>query len=87
MIWRYLDSRMVEHVGTFDGYYDRGGTDVIYRFCDIDTGELSLVGGERLKLARALPGETRHSARAALAGRDMNSDEQRADRAERLARA
>lgn len=50
--WIYKDARGVEHRGYVTGTTDFGGTDVVYRFRDAETGELSCVRGLLLKEAR-----------------------------------
>jgi acetolactate synthase small subunit len=52
--WEYKDARGVTHHGHVQHVSDRGGTDVTYFFIDKDTGELSLVSGPRMKLAKAI---------------------------------
>jgi hypothetical protein len=51
--WKYQDATGVEREGTFDGFYDHGGTDVTYRFRR-DDGTLDLCSGERLRKAQRI---------------------------------
>ncbi len=48
VLWRYLDNRGVEQVGTVENTVDRGGSDVTY-FFRRTTGELDVLGGLRVK--------------------------------------
>jgi len=47
--WEYVDNRGVKHRGHVKHVSDRGGTDVTYQFVDMNTGELSLLNGPRVK--------------------------------------
>ncbi len=49
--WTYSDRIGVQREGTFEKFYDHGGTDVTYYFRR-DDGTLDLVSGSRLKDAR-----------------------------------
>lgn len=53
-LWEYEDGRGVLTRGHFDGFTDRGGTDVTYRFRACADGTMSHVSGSRLKRARRI---------------------------------
>lgn len=53
-LWRYEDGRGVERTGHMERFSDRGHNDVSYYFRACDTGELSVVSGERLKRAQRI---------------------------------
>lgn len=51
-LWRYVDARGVSHVGYHEGHSDFGGTDIVYRYRDAHTGELSIVSGSLIADAK-----------------------------------
>jgi hypothetical protein len=53
-LWEYEDARGIVTRGHMEGFTDRGGTDVSYRFRSCEDGTLSVVSGERLKRARRI---------------------------------
>ena len=52
--WRFNSIYGEETEGTFEGFTDRGGTDVTYYIRD-DTGRMHLVSGSRLQNAHPVP--------------------------------
>lgn len=53
-LWSYDDTRGVPHIGRMERYHDFGGTDQTAVMRDIETGELSMVSGQRLKAMRRM---------------------------------
>lgn len=53
-LWAYDDARGVPHIGHMERYLDFGGTDQTAAMRDIETGELSMVSGQRLRAMRVM---------------------------------
>jgi len=51
-VWEFRDTAGVIRLGYFQGFTDRGGTDVSYFFKDVETKALYVVSGTRLKEAK-----------------------------------
>ena len=53
-LWTYEDARGNQHMGVMERYLDFGGTDHTAAMRDVETGELSMVSGSRLRAMRRM---------------------------------